>query len=81
MRILTRISNGRLLVAIKTPYAQCQLNHGHENSENRPPFINYGGRYGDKQHGEKRTFNSLAIHVRSLQKRESFYRMDENFYF
>ena len=80
MKILTRISNGRLFLAIKTPYAQCQLNHVQENSENRPPFINYGGRYGDKQHGEKRTFNSLAIHVRLLQTRESFYRIDEIFY-
>ena len=52
-------------LAIKTPYAQCDLFHGQENSENRPPFVNYGGRYSDKQTGEKRTFNSLAIHVRN----------------
>ena len=59
-------------LAIKTPYAQCQLVHGHENAENRPPFINYGGRYDDKQRGEKRTFNSLAIHVCSQSLRNVF---------
>jgi hypothetical protein len=56
-------SKSRLFLAIKTPYAQCDLIHGQENSENRPPFVNYGGHYDDKQFGEKRTFNSLAIHV------------------
>ncbi|CAF1137108.1 unnamed protein product [Adineta steineri] len=48
--------------AIKTPYGLCDLTHGNENLENRPPFVNYGGRYSDKQHGQKRTFNSLAVH-------------------
>jgi hypothetical protein len=52
-----------LFLAIKTPYAMCDLTYGQENSEHRPPFVNYGGRYDDKQYGEKRTFNSLAIHV------------------
>ncbi|CAF3785326.1 unnamed protein product [Rotaria magnacalcarata] len=47
---------------IKTPYALCDLAYDHESSETRPPFVNYGGRYDDKHHGEKRTFNSLAIH-------------------
>ena len=49
--------------AIKTPNALCDLSCREENSETRPPFINYGGRYDDKHYGEKRTFNSLAIHV------------------
>ncbi|CAF4825041.1 unnamed protein product [Rotaria sp. Silwood1] len=48
--------------AIKTPYAQCNVTYDQESAEIRPPFVNYGGRYDDKQHGEKRTFNSLAIH-------------------
>ncbi|CAF0937965.1 unnamed protein product [Adineta ricciae] len=47
---------------IKTPYGLCDLTHGNENSEIRPPFVNYGGRHSDKQNGEKRTYNSLAIH-------------------
>ena len=51
------------IVAIKTPYALCNLTNNEEHSETRPPFVNYGGRYDDKQHGEKRTFNALAIHV------------------
>lgn len=51
------------LLAIKTPYALCDLTSVYEHGEIRPPFINYGGHYDDKQHGEKRTFNSLAIHV------------------
>jgi hypothetical protein len=52
-----------LFLAIKTPYGLCDLTYGQENAENRPPFVNYGGRYEDKVHGQKRTFNSLAIHV------------------
>lgn len=52
-----------LFLAIKTPYGLCDLTYGQENTETRPPFINYGSRYDDKQNGKKRTFNSLAIHV------------------
>jgi len=38
-----------------------------QDSEIRPPFINYGGHYNDHQHGQKRTFNSLAVHVCSVE--------------
>ncbi|CAF2352963.1 unnamed protein product [Rotaria sp. Silwood2] len=48
--------------AIKTPYALCDLTKDEQESEIRPPFVNYGGHYHDKQSGQKRTFNSLAIH-------------------
>jgi hypothetical protein len=58
-----RNSHTYLFLAIKTPYGLCDLTYGQENAENRPPFVNYGGRYQDKVHGQKRTFNSLAIHV------------------
>ncbi|CAF1448296.1 unnamed protein product [Rotaria sordida] len=56
--------------AIKTPYAQCNVTYNQENSEIRPPFVNYGGRYDDKQHGEKRTYNSLAVHQLKHHKAE-----------
>jgi hypothetical protein len=52
-----------LYLAIYTPYALCNLTNNEQDSENRPAFVNYGGRYNDKQYGEKRTFNSLAVHV------------------
>ncbi|CAF1557088.1 unnamed protein product, partial [Rotaria sordida] len=48
--------------AIKTPYALCDLAKDQQESEVRPPFVNYGGHYKDKQYGQKRTFNSLAVH-------------------
>lgn len=50
-------------LAIETPYAHCNLTNYSRDSEDRPPFVNYGGQYGDRQFGEKRTFNSLAVHV------------------
>lgn len=50
-------------LAIQTPYAYCDLLSYEEDLEDRPPFVNYGGHYRDQQWGEKRTFNSLAVHV------------------
>ena len=60
--------------AIKSPNALCDLAYREENSETRPPFVNYGGRYDDKQYGQKRTFNSLAIHVGRSRNRSSAVR-------
>jgi len=57
------ISFSWIFSAINTPYALCNLTINEEDSENRPAFVNYGGRYNDKQGGEKRTFNSAAVHV------------------
>ena len=50
-------------LAIKSPYAYCNPLDGQEHADTRPPFANYGGKYSDKSRGEKRTFNSRAIHV------------------
>ena len=52
-----------MYLAIKTPYFSCGLTRNEQDLEGRPPFVNYGGQYNDKQSGQKRTFNSLAIHV------------------
>jgi len=52
-----------IYLAINTPYALCNLSDIEHESEKRPPFVNYGGHYNDKQYGQKRTFNSLAVHV------------------
>ena len=55
--------------AIHSPYALCNLTKTEQKREIRPAFVNYGGYYQDSQHGEKRTYNSLAIHVsRSLSQ-------------
>jgi hypothetical protein len=53
----------KIFLAIPTPHWQCNLTKYEEDSETRPPFVNYGGRYNNKSSGEKRTFNSLAVHV------------------
>lgn len=57
----------KIFLAIPTPYALCDLTKSEQELENRPPFVNYGGRYNDKTSGEKRTFNSLAVHVGAFQ--------------
>ncbi|CAF3594086.1 unnamed protein product [Rotaria socialis] len=48
--------------AVRTPYALCNLTKIQQESESRPPFVNYGGRYNDKQSGQKRTYNSFVVH-------------------
>ncbi|CAF1232231.1 unnamed protein product [Adineta steineri] len=77
--------------AIKTPYALCNLSTKQEELENRPSFMNYGGRSNDKQGGQKRTFNSLAIHqlkhhevdnerLRSLLRERHLHHQAENYF-
>ena len=61
--IILLISFSKIVSAITTPHGLCDLASDQQNLENRPAFVNYGGRFTDKQFGQKRTFNSLAIHV------------------
>ncbi|UJR27316.1 hypothetical protein I4U23_008609 [Adineta vaga] len=48
--------------AIETPYATCNLTDTDKDEEKRPAFVNYGGHYKNRQYGDKRTFNSFAVH-------------------
>ena len=49
--------------AIHSPYALCNLPAKEQRQEDRPAFVNYGGYYQTQHLGDKRTYNSLSIHV------------------